>query len=107
MNLIKELIKAKGLTERQVAETIGVGYHSFVKTITRAPWVTKSGEIKFRECRHIREKIAAWLGYPYELIWGPNADHFLKKLIKEEIEHRAAGQILKEKERRLKALGIL
>lgn len=103
MNLIKELINAKGLTERKVAVEIGVGYHSFQKTLTRAPWRTKSGEIRFRECRHIREKIAAWLGYPYELVWGPGSDFFLKKLITEEIERQING----EKERRLQALGIL
>ena len=103
MNLVKELIKAKGLTQGRVAAEIGVGYHSFEKTIIKAPWKTKSGEIKFRECRHIREKIAAWLGYPYELVWGPGADHFIKKLITEEIERQING----EKERRLQALGIL
>ncbi len=107
MNFIKELIKAKGLTERKVAAEIGVGYHSFVKTITRARWVNKRGEVKFRECRHIREKLAAWLGYPYEMIWGSNADHFLKKLIQEELEHYFARKIKKLKEQRLQALGIL
>ena len=103
MKLVKELIKAKGLTERRVAHEIGVGHHSFSKMITRAPWRTSDGEIRFRECRHIREKFAAWLGYPYELIWGCGADHFLKKLIAEEIER----QIEEEREQRLQALAIL
>jgi len=103
MNLIKQLIKAKGLSQRKVAAEIGVGYHSFIKVATRAPWVTKSGEVRFYECRHIREKIAAWLGCPYELVWGPGSDFFLKKLITEEI----GRQVKDEKEQRLKALGIL
>jgi len=107
MNLIKELIKAKGLTERRVAAEIGVGYHSLNKMVTRARFVNKRGEVKFRECRHIREKFASWLGYPYEMVWGPNADIFLKKLIAEEIERWAIYQTRKLKSKRLQALGIL
>ena len=103
MNLVKELVKAKGLTLGQVATELGLGYHAFQKTVLIAPLQAKNGEIRFYECRHIREKIAAWLGYPYELIWGPNANVFLRKLITEEIERQVNG----EKERRLQALGIL
>ena len=107
MNLVKELIKAKGLTEIQAAKEVGVGYHSFFKTINKTPYTTKSGEVKFRECRHIREKIADWLGYPYDLIWGPDADHFLKKLIAEEMERRISQQIREKTRQKLRALGIL
>jgi len=102
MNLVKELIKAKGLTLKEVAAEVKVGYHLFEKVVIRAHSKTKNG-IKFYETRHVREKIAAWLGYPYDLIWGPNADHFLKKLITEEIER----QVEDEKDQRLKALGFL
>ena len=102
MNLVKELIKAKGLTLKEVAAEVKFGYHLFEKVVIRAHSKTKNG-IKFYETRHVREKIAAWLGYPYDLIWGPNADHFLKKLIAEEIER----QVKNEKDQRIKALGFL
>jgi len=102
IKLIKELIKAKGLTLKEVAGELGLGYHLFEKVVIRAHSKTKNG-IKFYETRHVREKIAAWLGYPYDLIWGPNADYFLKKLIAEEIER----QVKDEKDQRLKALGFL
>ena len=103
MKLVKQLIKAKGLTQADAARILEVPYHSLIKTLTKTAWRTKSGEIRFRECRHIREKIASWLGYPYELVWGPGSDVFLKKVIAEEIERQING----EKERRLQALGIL
>jgi len=102
MTLIKQLIKAKGLTLQKAAQQAGVGYHSFQKVVIRAPIRTPNG-VKFRETRRVREKIAAWLGCPYELIWGPGSDFFLKKLIAEEIER----QVEAEKSKRLKALGIL
>jgi len=103
VDLIKQLIKTKGLTQIEVAKAIGVGYHSFEKMVIKAPYVTKRGEVKFRECRHIREKLASWLGYPYELIWGPDSDIFLKKLIAEEIR----SQVETETDKRIQALGIL
>lgn len=102
MNLVKELIKAKGLTLKEVAAELRLGYHMFEKVVIRAPSKTKNG-VSFYETRHVREKIAAWLGYPYDLIWGPDADYFLKKLIAEEIER----QVENEKDQRLKVLGFL
>ena len=101
MNLVKELIKAKGLTLKGVAAELRLGYHMFEKVVIRAPQTKE--RLSFYETRHVREKIAAWLGYPYDLIWGPDADHFLKKLIAEEIER----QVEDERDQRLKALGIL
>ena len=103
MTLVKQLIKAKGLTQADVARILEVPYHSLIKTLTKTAWRTKNGEVKFRECRHIREKVAVWLGCPYELIWGPGSDFFLRKLITEEIERQVNHQI----KQRLQALGIL
>jgi len=103
MNLIQALIKAKGLSQKELCRRIGIPYHSYIKVITRAPYYTKSGEVRFRECRYIREAIADWLGYPYDLIWGPGADVFLKRLIGDEIER----QLEAEKTKRLQALGLL
>lgn len=106
MNLIEKLLKAKGLNKCQVARELGLGYHSVQKTIKGVSYTTKRGELKFRECRHIREKFASWLGYTYEFIWGPSADVFLKKLIREEIDRRIERRAKVDKEHMRQALGI-
>jgi len=107
MDLIKELIKSKGLSQAEVARILDVPYHSLIKTLTRTPFTTRSGEVKYRECRYIREKLAAWLGCPYEFIWGPSAEFFLKRLIRGEVERQAVMQAEKESKENLQALGIL
>jgi len=104
MKLIKQLIKAKGLTLKQVAEEIGVGYHSAQKVIIRAPQANGKG---IRDTRDIREKIAVWLNYPYELVWGPGAEFFLKKMLAEEIRCQAKHKIEHETSKELQALGLL
>jgi len=103
MNLVEKLVKTKGLSKWQLSQELGVGYHSLQK-ILKGNWkyVTKTGEVRFTECRHIREKISDWLGYPYELIWGANSEHFLRRLISEEIDRKTDI----ERERIRQALGI-
>ena len=100
--LIKELMHTKGLSLIQVSREIKVGYHSLSKTLTPSPWRTKSGEIRFRECRYIREALAEWVGCPYDLMWGPGAEYFLKTMIRDEI----GRQCELEKERKIQALGL-
>lgn len=107
MNLIEKLIKAKGLSKRQLARELEVGYHSLQKML-KGNWkyTTKTGEVRFTECRHIRKRVADWLGYPYELIWGSNSDVFLKHLITEEIDHQAHRHAELERQELRQALGI-
>ena len=81
----------KGLSKRDLAEILGIGYHSLVKTLHPTPWYTRGGEKKYRECRQVRQAIAEWLGVPYEKVWGPNAACTLKQLIKEEVERQLAA----------------
>ena len=91
MKLINDLIRYKGLSKRELADILGVGYHSLVKTLHPTPWYTRRGEKKFREGRQVREAIADWLGLPYEKVWGPNAACVLKRLIREEVERQLAA----------------
>lgn len=103
--LVKELIYAKGLTISQASRKIKVGYHSLAKTLTPSPWLTKSGEIRFRECRHIRKALAEWLNCPYDLMWGEGSE-FLKRLIREEIDRQCELKCELEKSRKKQALGL-
>jgi len=107
MNTIEKLIKAKGLTKRDLSRELGVGYHSLQKML-KGNWkyTTKSGEVRFAECRHIRQRVADWLGYPYELIWGPNSDLFLNRLITEEIDRQADQRAAEQRAQLRQALGF-
>ena len=102
VNLVKALMMSRGFTIKDVAAQIGVGYHSLQKVIMRVPYVTGGGEIRIRENPEIREKLAAWFGYPYGLVWGPDSDYFLKKMIAEETRRRVEIDTAA----RLKKLGI-
>lgn len=109
MSLIDQLLKAKGLTKQELARLLGVPYHSLIKTLKPTPYYTKAGEKRYRECRYIREAIAAWLGYPYERVWGPNSAALLKNLIKEEIILQTAADKYRlevQKQEKLQALGL-
>ena len=106
MNNIEKLLKAKGLTKRELARILNIGYHSFQKTVKGASYKTKTGNIYIRECPHIRKQIADWLGYPYELIWGPNSEIFVRKLINEEIDCRGYQYAHEEQQRLRQALGV-
>ena len=88
VNLIKLLIRSKGFTIRGVADEIGIGYHTLQKTIIGAPRVAVGGIVRIHENHEAREKLAAWFGYPFGLVWGPDADFFLKKMIAEEARRR-------------------
>lgn len=100
--LIDKILKVRGMSKRRLAPTIGVPYHSLIKTLKPTAFRLKSGEIRFRECRYIREAVARWLGAPYELVWGPGSVHFLRRLLREEVERRAQA----ETRRQLRALGL-
>jgi len=65
---------------------LNVGYHLLHKVIMHAPYRNK--RIGYYETRHVREKLAAWFGFPYDLVWGPDSDVFLKKIIAEEVGRR-------------------
>jgi hypothetical protein len=103
INLIKELIMSKGFSLKNAAAETGVGYHLFQKVVRRAHYIGKNGCTHFYENRHVREKIAAWLGYPYELVWGPGSGFFLKKMIAEELDRQAKIKT----NQKLQALGIV
>ncbi len=103
INLIKELIMSKGFSLKNAAAETGVGYHLFQKVVRRTHYIGKDGGIRFYENRHVREKIAVWLGYPYDLVWGSGADFFLKKMIAEEFERQAKIKI----NQKLQANGLI
>lgn len=103
INLIKELIMSKGFSLKNVAEETGVGYHLFQKVVRRTHYIGKDGRTRFYKNSHVREKIAAWFGYPYELVWGPGSDFFLRKMIVEELER----QVKIKTNQKLQAIGIV
>lgn len=102
MTLIQKIIKVRGLTQKQLCEQLGLPYHSFIKVVGLAPYRLKSGEVRHYNARHIRQAVADWLGVPYDLVWGPNAGFFLKRLLKEEIEQ----QLEIERQKKLRAFGL-
>lgn len=100
---LHKLLKVKGLTQADLCEELDLAYHSLNKVVAEARYRTKSGEIRIRECRYIREAIARWLDAPYDLVWGRYKDVFLSQLIRDEIERQSQA----EKKAKLQALNLL
>lgn len=86
MSDLKTYLKLRGITQQKIAKGINRGHHTICKVINRTTYKTKKRGIRIRECRPVREEIAAFLGVPYGAIWGPKSTKLLQNLIAIEIE---------------------
>jgi hypothetical protein len=101
--LLKKLLLLKKRTLRAAAKDIHVGYHSLVKTLTPPQYQKQDGHTYYREFRNVREAIAAWLGCPYDLIWGAGGHMYLRHLILDEIHRECKAW---EQDRIVQLLGL-
>jgi len=81
MNNLQKLIRLKGKTYKDVAGSIGLGYHTVQKAIKG-----------IRSIQKTRDAIADHLGLDMDRAWGPGSDKYLKDQIREAIKHCAAAE---------------
>jgi len=105
-SLVNSLITSRGYSLKNVAAGIGVGYHLLQKVVKHAP-VHRSRSGARYETRHVREKVARWLNLPYDLVWGPESEKFLRKMIAKEIRRQAERTAAEGINRKLRELGLL
>jgi hypothetical protein len=89
MNNLQKLIKLRSLTARDIAESIGFGYHSTQKVIKGTCYRLADGTKVLRSHKEIEEAIAKLLGVTHDEAWGLKSHKVLPRLIRLEIEKKA------------------
>jgi len=75
--ILSILIQLKtGESLPSLAEKLGVSYHSLFKVVQKS---------SNRENRKTRSILAEFLGVDYDVLWGPESDQKIKKMVEEEI----------------------
>lgn len=76
---LQKLLNLRQITAKRIAHETGLGYHAVQKTIKNQRHSSKT-----------RKMIANFLNLDYEYVWGEQAEHYLRELIKIEIKKRTA-----------------
>jgi transcriptional regulator with XRE-family HTH domain len=92
MELVKRLIKIRGLSQKAIADQTGVGYHSINKAVCGATWTDASGKKHVRSNDEARAAVAAALCVPYVELWGPRAGLSIRKMIRREIDRKMRAE---------------
>ncbi len=87
-NNLKNLLKVRGITAREIAEKSGFDHSTIRKTITGS-----------RKGRHPRKAIAKYLKVNFSSLWGPESSLIMKRLIEQAIEDRAKLHAEQERKR--------
>ncbi len=92
MNDMQKLIFLRGLTIGNIAEEIGHGYHMVQKVIKGTKYKRRDGSLGTYANEDVRQAVATRLGLTCDEAWGTRSRLVLRRLIRQEIKHRARQQ---------------
>lgn len=96
---IRILLRVRNMSQHDLAEKAGIGYHTINKVVSEPFYRTTAGILRLRDAYDgHRAAIAKALELPYESVWGANAREILRDIIARELRE----SLFKEEHERMR-----